>query len=76
MLCGSFKDAPLEGVEGVVTVSHYSLLKIFYFIACLGAVILSFNKGKVISPFYNFIWRIVHTIHFKGLDNFSYTCRL
>jgi hypothetical protein len=48
-----------------------SLLNFFYFITCLGNVILNFNRGKVISPFYNFIWRTVYTLHFRGLDNFS-----
>jgi hypothetical protein len=43
-----FKDASKEGVDWVVTISHYILLKFFYCIACYGAVILSFNKGKLL----------------------------
>jgi len=76
VVCRRFRDAPTEGVDRVVTVSHYSLLKFFYFIACLGTVILNFNKGKLISPFYNFIWRTQYIFHFRGVDNFSYTCSL
>jgi len=37
-----------------VTVSHYSLLDLFYFIACWGAVILPFLFRKIVS--YVFIY--------------------
>ena len=39
---------PIEGVDWVVSISHYILLKFFNFIACYGAVILSFNTGKLL----------------------------
>ena len=35
----------------VATTSHYILLKLFYFTACLGAAILSFYKGKLLFNF-------------------------
>jgi hypothetical protein len=48
VLCRRFTDSPIEGVDWVVSISHYILLKLFYLIACYGAVILSFNKGKLL----------------------------
>jgi hypothetical protein len=38
-------------VAWVATTSHYILLKVFYFTACVGAVILSFCKGKLLFNF-------------------------
>jgi hypothetical protein len=76
LFCKSFTEAPIEGVDWVVTVSRYSLLKFFYFIVYLGVVILSCNKGKLISPFHIFIWRTIYTTHFRCLDNLCYMCRL
>ena len=48
VLCRRFTDSPTGGVDWVVSISHYILLKLFYFIAHYGAVILSFNKEKLL----------------------------
>ena len=42
---------PIKDVGWVATTSRYILLKFFYFTACLGAVILSFYKGKLLFHF-------------------------
>jgi len=42
---------PLKGVGLIATTSRYILLKFFYFTACVGAVILSFYKGKLLFHF-------------------------
>jgi hypothetical protein len=45
--------------------------KKLYFVACSGPMILIFNKGKLISFYYNFRLSFVHTIFiFRGLDSF------
>ena len=46
-LCRKFLDTPIEGDDSVITVSHYIFTKLFYFVAVLGCVIFSFNKGKI-----------------------------
>jgi len=41
-----FLDTPTDGVDWVVILSFYSLLKLYYFVALLGDEIFSCNKGK------------------------------
>lgn len=48
VLCRRFTDSPIEGADWLVSTPHYILLKFFYFIVCYGAVILSFNNGKLL----------------------------
>jgi hypothetical protein len=53
VLCRKLIVTPIGGVGvgWVVTAKHYILLKFFYFIACLGVVILNFYKGKLLFCF-------------------------
>jgi hypothetical protein len=37
--------SPTEGADWVVTTPQFNLLENVYFVACLGPVILIFNKG-------------------------------
>jgi hypothetical protein len=42
-----FLDTPTDGVDWVVILSFYSLLKLYYSVALLGDEIFSSNKGKI-----------------------------
>ena len=42
-----FVDAPVEGVDWIVTVSYYNLIKFFYFVPILRDVTFGFSKGKM-----------------------------
>jgi len=50
---------------------YFNKTILFYFIADLGDVIFSFNKGKIcVFIVLQFIRRIVYTIYFRDMDNF------
>ena len=70
----SFCDTPIESVDWVVTVPHYTLIKFFNYIAALGDVILVLiGEIFVFSLHYNFIWRNLNAIYFRDLGEFSLT---
>jgi hypothetical protein len=76
VLCRRFLNAPTEGDHWVVTVSHYILMKFFYFDAVLGDVIFSFNKRKQIFILLQFYMKNCIRYLFYDLDNVPFTYEL
>lgn len=73
VLCREFLDTQQSVMIGLL-LSHIYFNKaiLFYFIAVLGDVIFSFNKGKIcVFIVLQFMWRIVYTIYFRDMDHFS-----